>query len=94
MMMTMPLAVREECLLTPKQTYTVDFGRDGRPQLGHIVGILDANGHRFLSNHADEATLLQLASSDGEQVGRRGWVTRDTTNAGRNLFSFARTARL
>ena len=54
-----------------RQTYTVEFNRDGSPLRGHIVGRLK-NGHRVLANEGDEATLVQLASGIKEQVGRKG----------------------
>ena len=74
-----------------RQTYTVEFNRDGSPLRGHIVGRLK-NGHRVLANEGDEATLVQLASGIKEQVGRKGFVRND--NDGRNLFTFHRVGNL
>lgn len=74
------------------QTYTVEFGRDGKPTMGHIVGRLAANGHRFLANHADENTLKVLSSTTEEQIGKRGQVW--TLEDGRNVFSFAAAPKL
>ncbi|KAI9653366.1 MAG: hypothetical protein M1831_006071 [Alyxoria varia] len=77
------------------ETYTVDFGRDGRPILGHVVGRLKNNGNnnrRFLANHADPQTLEQLSSWTTEPIGRTGYVTQDVD--GRNLFRFDSVARL
>lgn len=76
------------------QTYSVEFNRDGSPLRGYVVGRLNSNGHRFLANHADQQTLLQLASWDVEPIGRSGHV--EAGSDGRNLFSFGRveSARL
>ncbi|KAH7411347.1 hypothetical protein BKA64DRAFT_663253 [Cadophora sp. MPI-SDFR-AT-0126] len=74
------------------ETYTVVFEKDGTPQLGHIVGRLKGNGHRFLANHADDGTLQQLCSSSKEPIGRSGWVM--TGEDGRNLFTFTRGGML
>lgn len=74
------------------QTYTVDFGRDGRPALGHVVGRLKRSGHRFLANHGDEQTLKQLASWSREPIGRWGVVKR--SEDGRNLFFFEQSSSL
>lgn len=67
------------------QTYTVEFNRDGSPHHGHIVGRLES-GNRFLANHGDESTLLQLSSTVKEQIGRKGMVR--IGEDGRNLFVF------
>nr|POE75137.1 putative mitochondrial carrier [Quercus suber]POE94784.1 putative mitochondrial carrier [Quercus suber] len=69
------------------ETYTVDFGRDGTPTRGHIVGRLKRNGHRFLANHADARTLQELCSASVEPIGRTGRVNTD--GKGRNLFTIA-----
>nr|POF14439.1 hypothetical protein CFP56_74919 [Quercus suber] len=69
------------------ETYTVDFGRDGKPSQGHIVGRLKKNGHRFLANHANDRTLQELCSASVEPIGRSGRV--DPDGKGRNLFTFA-----
>ncbi|KAF2840135.1 hypothetical protein M501DRAFT_952176 [Patellaria atrata CBS 101060] len=68
------------------ETYTVSFSRTGKPEQGHIVGRLKGNGHRFLANDGDEATLLQLCGVK-EMIGRIGWV-RSEFNGKRNLFYF------
>jgi hypothetical protein len=65
------------------QTYTVQFGRDGSPVLGFVIGRLDS-GHRFVANVEDPYTLQQL-SGETEQVGKRGSVADE---GGRNLFVF------
>jgi len=52
-----------------------------------VVGRLIGNGHRFLANEKDEATLMQLASETREQIGRKGWVCGEKGGM-RNLFSF------
>lgn len=69
------------------ETYTVEFNRDGSPLRGYVVGRLKKNGHRFISNHADESTLQQLCSWEVEPIGRSGKVK--TAEDGRNLFAFA-----
>jgi hypothetical protein len=74
-----------------RQTYTVEFNRDGSPLRGHVVGRLK-NGHRVLANEGDEGTLVQLASGIKEQVGRKGFVRNDKD--GRNLFMFHRVGNL
>ncbi|CZT11141.1 uncharacterized protein RCO7_05574 [Rhynchosporium graminicola] len=74
------------------ETYTVQFERDGTPLLGHIVGRLKSNGHRFLANHGDDSTVKQLSSSAKEPVGRNGWVS--TGEEGRNLFIFFQREKL
>lgn len=74
------------------QTYTVEYGRDGKPRVGCIVGRLAATGHRFLANHADSQTLQDLAAAREEPVGRTGFVHNAAD--GRNLFSFHSQAKL
>ncbi|KAF2850822.1 acetyl-CoA acetyltransferas-like protein [Plenodomus tracheiphilus IPT5] len=76
------------------ETYTVEFGRDGRPLRGHIVGRLKSDGKRFLANHGDEATLRQMASGVEEIVGKSGLVWQDEEKEGRGLFSFDKPSRL
>lgn len=75
------------------ETYTVEFGRDGKPERGHIVG-LSKNGHRFIANNGDASVLHQLASSSKEPIGRSGRVIPDPNKKGRNLFYFDDQARL
>ena len=83
----------ENCSLTiPGQTYTVEFGRDGKPSRGHVVGRLSANNARFLANHADEKALQALCSSAQEPIGRKGSVR--TLEDGRNVFAFDDAAKL
>ena len=74
------------------ETYTVEFNRDGTPETGLVIGRMWNNGHRFIANHADERTLLQLASGTKEPIGRRGLVR--TGEDGRNLFSFEKSVKL
>ncbi|OCL03137.1 hypothetical protein AOQ84DRAFT_326442 [Glonium stellatum] len=76
------------------ETYTIEFNRDGTPLRGYVVGQLRSNGHRFIANHGDASTLKQLSSNAEEQIGRAGWVRKDSEKAGRNLFSFERTTKL
>lgn len=68
------------------ETYTVEFKRDGSPLRGYVVGRLKKNGHRFISNHADESTLKQLCDWEVEPIGRSGKVK--VAQDGRNLFAF------
>ena len=69
----------------------MEFQRDGSPLRGYVVGRLNG-GERFVANHGDESTLVQLASSVKEQVGRVVWVK--VGEDGRNLFVFERGVRL
>jgi hypothetical protein len=55
---------------------------------------LKKNDHRFVANHADATTLLQLSSTTEEPIGRSGYVKPDTERKGRNLFSFGKESRL
>lgn len=73
------------------ETYTVDFGRDGNPTLGHVVGRLVASGKRFIANHGNEGTLKDLSSGIKEPIGRSGRVE---TRRGENLFTFDREGKL
>lgn len=75
------------------ETYTVEFGRDGNPLRGHIVGRLKIDGKRFLANHGNEETLRHMGGGSAEIVGRSGWVWRDEKK-GRWLFAFDKPARL
>ncbi|KAH8647817.1 thiolase [Xylariales sp. PMI_506] len=74
------------------ETYTVEFDRQGAPKWGHIVGRLTGSQHRFIANHADESTLLELAKPSSEVIGRSGVVKTGTD--GRNLFSLQQRGRL
>jgi hypothetical protein len=76
------------------ETYTVEFGRDGSPSRGHVVGRLKSGGKRFLANHGDEETLRQMAGGKGEIVGKGGWVWQDEKKEGRGLFAFDKPAKL
>ncbi|KAK6431089.1 hypothetical protein LTR95_012754 [Oleoguttula sp. CCFEE 5521] len=74
------------------ETYTVEFGRDGKPTKGFVVGRLVSSGERFLANHADERTLKALCSSTEEPIGKRGRVW--TVEGKRNVFTFDEGAKL
>jgi hypothetical protein len=76
------------------ETYTVEFGRDGSPVRGHVVGRLKSGGKRFLANHGDDETLRQMAEGGGEVVGRSGRVWQDGKKKGRGLFVFDQPAKL
>ncbi|KAL4875276.1 hypothetical protein BJY04DRAFT_224155 [Aspergillus karnatakaensis] len=74
------------------ETYTVQFGRDGNPVLGFVVGRLNTQpsssestgAARFVANVEDPYTLQQLTSNT-EQIGKQGWVSSED---GRNFFVF------
>ncbi|KAF3766819.1 acetyl-CoA acetyltransferase [Cryphonectria parasitica EP155] len=71
------------------ETYTVEFGRDGKPETAFIIGRLEANGRRFVANHGDQRTLQRVSSALEEQVGKKGYVSIMRTSKGepeRNLF--------
>lgn len=76
------------------ETYTVEFDRKGKPSRGHVVGRLKNNNHRFIANHGDDTTLQQLSSFSREPIGRAGYVKKDETKKGRNLFVFTDSSRL
>ena len=63
----------------------MEYGRDGQPLVGCIVGRLIRDGHRFLANHADSRTLKELATATIEPIGRKGFVAMAAN--GRNLFT-------
>ena len=71
----------------------MEFARDGTPAKGFVIGRLQANGHRFVANHADERTLRELCSQEVEPIGRRGHVAVDK-ESGRNLFTFGDVSKL
>ena len=79
-------------VLTASQTYTIEYGRDGKPSLGLIVGRLKSTGQRFLANQGDEATLSHLAATGVEHIGQSGTVRNDED--GRNLFIFDAKTKL
>lgn len=60
--------------------------------MGLIVGKLQNTGERFLANHGDEGTLIQLASTEREQIGQSGNV--HVGEDGRHLFVFDAKTRL
>lgn len=76
------------------ETYTVDWGRNGKPEKAHIVGRLRTSGERFVANEGDEGTLRLLAAGAREPIGLVGVVKGDTKEEGRNLFSLDEGARL
>lgn len=76
------------------QTYTVEFGRTGKAKQGFVIGRLSKNGHRFLANEEDEATLLQLISDEREPIGRKGWVKNVDGKGKKNVFRFDATEKL
>lgn len=75
-----------------RQTYTVEFNRDGKPKLGHVVGRMRETDHRFLAHHGDAYTLAQLSNGLGEPIGRRGIVKPGPK--GRNLFTMYSNSNL
>ncbi|KAF2750654.1 acetyl-CoA acetyltransferas-like protein [Sporormia fimetaria CBS 119925] len=76
------------------ETYTVEFGRDGAPAKGFVVGRLKKDGRRFLANPVDEAALRFMGSGAVEVVGRSGVVKQDPERKGRGLFTFDQAARI
>ncbi|KIW07438.1 uncharacterized protein PV09_02278 [Verruconis gallopava] len=76
------------------ETYTVDWDRDGKPGKAHIIGRMKFSGERFVANHADEATLMALATGKKEPIGLSGVVREDSRLKGHNLFSLTDSARL
>lgn len=72
------------------KTYTVEYDQENRLRLGHIVCRLTRNGNRVVANHADLATLNQLASWEEEPIGRSGVIQPSSDIIGQNLFSFSR----
>ncbi|KAL4962614.1 uncharacterized protein BDV14DRAFT_210425 [Aspergillus stella-maris] len=76
------------------ETYTVQFGRDGSPVLGFVIGRLlsltgKGDGSRFVANVQDPDTLKQLCGNT-EQVGAKGLVKAE---GGRCLFVFDKGER-
>lgn len=53
-------------------------------EVEHIVGRLDKNGHRFVANHGDEATLKTLVDLGLEPIRLRRVVRKGKDR--RNLF--------
>ncbi|EGD93379.1 acetyl-CoA acetyltransferase [Trichophyton tonsurans CBS 112818] len=76
------------------ETYTVEFNRDGNPMFAYIIGLLKATGRRFVANHADDATLIELSDPGKEPIGRSGYVTTDVTGGGKNIFSLKLPTKL
>lgn len=72
----------------------MEYDRENRPRLGHVVCILRRNGHRVVANHGDGATLEQLASWIKEPIGRSGTVWPSPDVEGQNLFTFPVGSRL
>lgn len=56
------------------ETYTVQFDREGNPEMAFIIGRLTDSKYRFVANHGDQRTLQELASSVEEQIGKVGYV--------------------
>lgn len=56
------------------ETYTVQFDREGSPEIAFVVGRLTDSNNRFVANHGDKRTLQELASDVEEQVGKVGYV--------------------
>ena len=64
------------------ESYTVVYGRDGKPELGIVLGRLLAGEHRFIANLAGSPEAL-AAFAEGDALGRRGRVE---AGEARNLF--------
>ncbi|KAK7709804.1 hypothetical protein SLS64_006045 [Diaporthe eres] len=56
------------------ETYTVQFDREGNPEMAFIIGRLTGTNYRFVANHRDQRTLQELASAVEEQIGKVGYV--------------------
>ncbi|KAL1870209.1 hypothetical protein Daus18300_005274 [Diaporthe australafricana] len=56
------------------ETYTVQFDREGKPEMAFIIGRLVDGANRFVANHGDQRTLQELASAVEEQIGKVGYV--------------------
>lgn len=72
----------------------MEYERENKPRLGHIVCRLKSNGHRVIANHGDLATLEQLVSWVQEPIGRAGYVHRSSVVDKQNLFSFTKPSKL
>lgn len=68
------------------ETFTVEYGRNGEPELGYVIGRL-SDGARFASHARDADTLRALVDTDVEAVGRTGVVS--PAEDGRNHFRIA-----
>ncbi len=69
------------------ETYTVQFNREGEPELGIVVGRLgdgEKPGARFIANTPSDSDLLQQMTQE-EFVGVSGRVSHDS-QSGRNIF--------
>ncbi|GAB7340058.1 hypothetical protein MBLNU457_6554t1 [Dothideomycetes sp. NU457] len=76
------------------ETYTVDYARDGRPVLGHVVGRMKRNGARFLANHGDQRALQALCELREEVVGRAVYVRRAKDGKRNEVFVDSLVSRL
>lgn len=56
------------------ETYTVQFDREGNPEMAFIIGRLTDRNYRFVANHGDQRTLKELSSAVEEQIGKIGYV--------------------
>ncbi|CAK7231625.1 hypothetical protein SCUCBS95973_007981 [Sporothrix curviconia] len=74
------------------ETYTIAYGRKGDPEIAHIVGRVEATGHRFLANNGDAATLQYMADLSVEPIGTRGVVRQ--TKDGKNALFISTAAKL
>jgi acetyl-CoA C-acetyltransferase len=64
-------------------SYTLVYGRDGRPESGIVLGRLESDGRRFIATtRSDPAQLAELESR--EPIGRSGSVEHVD---GRNVFA-------
>ena len=62
------------------ETYTVTYGRDGRPERGLVIGRLgdgeEPDAPRFVANTPPDESLLEAMTSE-DFLGRRGEVSRE-----------------
>lgn len=67
------------------ETYTVVYDRDGAPEQGIVIGLLE-DGQRFLAHTPPGDVALLESMTEREFVGERGSVRHDTAT-GTNVFS-------
>jgi hypothetical protein len=70
------------------ESYTVQFNREGEPEMGIVVGRLgngEKPGARFIANTPADAGLMRAMTRE-EFVGASGRVSHDP-ESGRNVFA-------
>ncbi|MGH2796056.1 MAG: acetyl-CoA acetyltransferase [Actinomycetota bacterium] len=70
------------------ETYTVEYGRDGEPATGIVIGRLDGGGRFIANTRADDRDALDaLVDPDAEPIGWEGKVSTDAD--GSSTFELA-----